>query len=624
MDQTVKSARASGSKLARAPELGIKGAVALSSKPSTAAPVAPPSAVAPAILPSERENALDHIVHTNIARLTGGFSPMALALATFDWGLHLAVSPGRQTNLVLSALAKQTALLSRAQFFARKSGDDVASKSRAQDRRFRAEEWGHWPFSAYADAFLAAERWWGEATSEINGPTRHHLKMVDFFVRQVLDTVAPSNFLPTNPVALKQTINEGGANLLRGALNYAQDLNRLLTGERSEEERAFKPGETVAITKGVVVKRTPLAEIIQYSPTTASVQAEPVVIVPAWIMKYYILDLRPEDSLIRYLVDSGFTVFCISWRNPTAEDRNIGFDDYRREGVMAAIDAALAITGASKAHLVGYCIGGTMAAITAASMARDKDDRLQTLSLFAGQTDFEHAGELRLFIDDSQLALLEDMMWQQGTLESSQMAGTFNLLHSNDLIWSRGIHQYLMGDKEQVDDLMAWDSDATRMPFRMHSQYLRELYLDNDLAEGRFRADGRLVALQDIRVPLFVIGTERDHVAPWRSVFKIHHLTDTEITFALVSGGHNRGIVAPPGQGQFVPHFRIATTAASDLRPDPETWAAAALPRDGSWWPAWSDWLAARSDGLVAPPPLGAQDKGLAPLCAAPGEYVRQ
>jgi poly[(R)-3-hydroxyalkanoate] polymerase subunit PhaC len=575
-------------------------------------------------LPAERENALDHIVHTNIARLTGGFSPMALGLATFDWGLHLAVSPGKQADLALSALAKQAALLPKAQFFVGKSGDDGAVQSRAQDRRFRAEEWGHWPFLAYGDAFLAAESWWDKATSEINGASRHHLEMVNFVARQALDTVAPSNFLPTNPVALKQTINEGGANLLRGALNYAGDLKRLLTGERSQAEKAFKPGETVAITKGVVVKRTPLAEVIQYSPTTAPVRAEPVVIVPAWIMKYYILDLRPEDSLILYLVDSGFTVFCISWRNPTSEDRNVGFDDYRREGVMPALDAALAITGASKAHLVGYCLGGTLAAITAASMARDKDDRLQTLSLFAGQTDFEEAGELRLFIDDSQLVLLEDMMWQQGTLESSQMAGTFSLLHSNDLIWSRVIHHYLMGEPERVDDLIAWDSDATRMPFRMHGQYLRELYLDNDLAEGRFKLDGRLVALQDIRVPLFVVGTERDHVAPWRSVFKIHYLTDTDVTFALVSGGHNRGIVAPPDHGKFVPHLRIATTAASDPRPDPDAWPAAASYRDGSWWPAWSDWLAARSSGIGAPPPLGDPERGLTPLCSAPGEYVRQ
>ena len=224
---------------------------------------------------------------------------------------------------------------------------------------------------------------------------------------------------------------------------------------------------------------------------------------------------------------------------------------------MPAIDAALAVTGASHAHLVGYCIGGTLAMITAACMARDHDERLRTLTLFAAQGDFKEAGEVRLFIDDSQLALLEDMMWEQGALESNQMAGTFSLLRSNDLIWSRAIHKYLMGEPEQVDDLMAWNSDATRMPYKMHSEYLRELFLDNDLAEGRFKLDGRLVALQDIRAPLFVVGTERDHVAPWRSVFKIHYLTDTDITCALVSGGHNRGIVAPPGQGKSVSTFGL-------------------------------------------------------------------
>ena len=444
---------------------------------------------------------------------------------------------------------------------------------------------------------------------------------MNFVGRQALDTMAPSNFLMTNPIALKETIREGGVNLVRGALNCATDFGRQLRGERSEAESAFKPGETVAVTKGVVVKRTSLAEIIQYSPTTASVRPEPVVITPAWIMKYYILDLRPENSLIRHLVDAGFTVFCISWRNPTSEDRNVGFDDYRREGVATAIAAALDITGASRVHLVGYCIGGTLAAITAAAMARDNDDRVRSLTLFAAQTDFEEAGELKLFIDDSQLALLEDVMWRQGTLESKQMAGTFDLMRSNDLIWSRMIEHYLMGEPERVDELGAWSSDATRMPYRMHSEYLRKLYLDNDLAEGHFRLEGRLIALQDIRAPVFVVGTERDNVAPWRSVFKIYFLTDTNVTFALVNGGHNRGIVAPPGDVER--HFRIATTSAKDPRPDPEAWAAAADTREGSWWPAWFEWLAGHSSRLVAPPELGAASAGLPPLGPAPGEYVK-
>ena len=572
----------------------------------------------------KEESALDHVAHAHLVALAGGFSPMALALAAYDWALHLSVSPGRQTDLALGALARLAALTREAESLAFASEEAGRVKpQRGQDRRFRAEEWNRWPFSLYADALLSAASWWDEATSHIHGASPHHLALINFVGRQALDAVAPSNYLLTNPVALKKTFETGGMNLVVGAFNYASDLIRVLRNERSEAQKAFKPGETVALTPGAVVKRTSLAEIIQYDPTTPSVRAEPVVIVPAWINKYYILDLRPENSLIRYLVDSGFTVFCISWRNPTAEDRDIGFSDYHTEGVMPAIDAALAITEAAKAHLVGYCIGGAMAAITAASMARNKDDRLQTLTLIAAQADYEEAGELRLFIDDSQLAMLDDRMWERGTLEGSQMSGSFNFMRSNDLIWSRVISHYLMGEPDRTDDLDAWSTDTTRMPYRMHSQYLRELYLNNDLAEGRFRLDGQLIALQDIRIPLFVIGTEQDHVAPWRSVFKIHFLTDTEITFALVSGGHNRGIVSPPVQGKFVPHFRLAKKAASDPRPDPETWAASASYHEGSWWPAWFEWLGARSGPKVPPPPLGAPEAGLAPLARAPGEYVR-
>jgi len=582
-------------------------------------PPVPARTLPPPLVPVEQENPLDRVVHASIAELAGGFSPMALALAASDWALHLMASPGRQAALALSALARQASLLEPTHESAR--AKPYQRQGRAEDRRFRTDEWRQWPFSFYADSFLAAEAWWDEATSNVHGASPHHLALMNFVGRQALDTMAPSNFLVTNPVVLRTTVREGGVNLARGAINLASDFGRELRGERSEAEQAFKPGETVAVTKGAVVKRTSLAEIIQYSPTTASVRSEPVVITPAWIMKYYILDLRPENSLIRQLVDAGFTVFCISWRNPTPEDRNVGFDDYRREGVAPAIAAALEITGASRLHLVGYCIGGTLAAITAAAMARDNDDRVKSLTLFAAQTDFEEAGELKLFIDDSQLALLEDVMWKQGTLESKQMAGTFDLMRSNDLIWSRMIEHYLMGEPERVDDLSAWSSDATRMPFRMHSEYLRKLYLDNDLAEGRFRLEGRLIALQDIRAPVFVVGTERDNVAPWRSVFKIHFLADTDVTFALVNGGHNRGIVAPPGEGER--YFRIATRSAKNRRLDPEAWAAAADAREGSWWPAWHQWLADHSSGLVAPPELGAASAGLPPLGPAPGDYVK-
>ncbi len=567
------------------------------------------------------EDPLDRMTHATIAEMAGGFSPMALGLAAFDWAAHLAVSPGKQTELWKSGLEKQAALFGSLGASLRGGVDPASiSPARSDDRRFRAEEWGKPPFSFYADACLAAERWWDEATSNIHGASPHHLALLNFAGRQALDMVAPSNFLFTNPVALNQTVREGGANLARGAANFAADLRRILRGERSAAEKAFEPGATVALTKGAVVKRTHLAEIIQYEPTTPKTRPEPVVIVPAWIMKYYILDLSPENSLIRHLVEQGYTVFCVSWRNPTAADRDIGFDDYRREGVMAALSAALAITGAAKAHLVGYCIGGTLTATAAAGMARENDDRLKSLTLLAAQTDFHEAGELRLFIDDSQLALLEDEMWAHGALQSRQMAGTFNLLRSNDLIWSRVIHHYLMGEPEKVDDLSAWSSDATRMPYRMHSEYLRNFYLNNELAEGHFIVDGRPVALPDIRVPMFVVGTERDNVAPWRSVFRIHNLGDTDITFALASGGHNRGVVAPPGSS--LARYRIATTAADAPRPDPDGWADSATPHEGSWWPAWFDWLGHHSGAPGAPPPLGRPEAGLPALGPAPGRYV--
>ena len=282
---------------------------------------------------------------------------MGVAEAAFDWALHLAASPGRQAALALSALSKQAALLqTSASLSSEGSGGDAPKRAAADDRRFAAEEWRQWPFSLYAEGFLAAQRWWDEATSQIHGATRHHLALLNFIARQALDTVAPSNFLFTDPVALKQTLTEGGANLMRGALHYSADLRRLLRNERSEPDKAFKPGETVALTKGAVVKRTDLAEIIQYSPTTELVRPEPVVIVPAWIMKYYILDLQPENSLIKHLVDSGFTVFCISWRNPTSliatsastsigakascRDQRGARDHRRRSGASSAIASA--------------------------------------------------------------------------------------------------------------------------------------------------------------------------------------------------------------------------------------------------------------------------------------------
>jgi len=310
----------------------------------------------------------------------------------------------------------------------------------------------------------------------------------------------------------------------------------------------------------------------------------------------------------------------ISWKNPGPDDRDLSMEDYRQLGVMAALEAVSAIVPGPKIHSVGYCIGGTLLSIAVAAMARDGDERLASVTLFAAQTDFTEAGELMLFVNESQVAFLEDMMWERGYLDARQMSGAFQLLRSNDLIWSRMVHDYLMGERSVPIDIMAWNADATRMPYKMHSEYLRSLFLDNDLAEGRFKVGGRRIAIHDIHVPIFAVGTEQDHVAPWRSVFKLHALANAETTFVLTNGGHNAGILSQPGHRHR--HFRMAVHRHDEQTVDPDSWLAANSPQEGSWWPAWSAWLVRRSGAAVAPPPLGCADSRFAPLDDAPGRYV--
>ncbi len=568
-------------------------------------------------------DALDHAAHAGLARLTGGLSPAALTAAYMDWAVHLAISPGKQVELAAKAARKWARL---AQFASRCAMDGRDCKPciepLPQDRRFARDEWQRWPFNIIHQAFLLQQQWWHNATTDIDGVTKQHEAVVEFVSRQILDMASPSNFIATNPVVQQRTLETGGQNLVHGLRNFVEDWERIVHSKPAAGTEAFQVGRDVAVTPGKVIYRNRLIELIQYAPTTEMVRPEPILIVPAWIMKYYILDLSPRNSLVRYLTDQGFAVFIISWKNPAAEDRDLGMDDYRRLGVMAALDAVNAVIPNRKVHAVGYCLGGTLLSIAAAAMARDGDKRLATMSLLAAQADFRKAGELTLFINESQIHFLDDLMRSQGYLDTRQMAGAFQLLRSNDLIWSRLVRHYLMGERTPLNDLMAWNADATRMPYRMHSEYLRRLFLNNDLAEGRFRVDGRPVAVSDIRVPIFAVGTERDHVAPWRSAFKIHLLADTDVTFLLTTGGHNAGIVADPDRPGG--SFQVLTKSATDRYLDPDTWAKVAPRSDGSWWPEWTRWLASYSGGPANPPAMGAPTRGYPVLCDAPGTYVLQ
>jgi polyhydroxyalkanoate synthase len=560
-------------------------------------------------VPRSTPEDFDRILHAWQSRFTGGRSPSTVPLAFMDWAAHAANAPFATAALGHSAIKQWQRLA-----VAIMSGTNAVAP-KPDDHRFSNPAWQRRPYSMLVQSVLLGEEWWDKAVHTPRGVSPPNTKMVAFTMRQFLDLVSPSNVPWLNPEVIDATRTSGGRNLVDGMRNLLRDSAAPQSGPAAT---GFKLGEDLAATPGKVVFRNALMELIQYSPVTEKTGAEPLLIVPAWIMKYYILDLSADNSMIGWLVAQGHTVFCISWRNPGADMRDTSLDDYRTQGVMAAIDVVQAICGKAKIHATGYCLGGTLLSIAAAAMARDNDDRLASLSLFAAQTDFTEAGELQLFITEDQLTFLNDIMQSQGYLDAAQMGGAFQMLQSNDLLWSHAIRNYLLGEQDAPFDLMAWNADGTRLPARMHIEYLRHMFLNNDLAEGRFVVSGRPLVLSDIKLPIFLVGTEHDHIAPWHSVFKLHFLTDGDLTFILTSGGHNAGIVSEPGHAHR--HFRISERKAGEHTRGPDEWQLLSPPLNGSWWVEWNAWLGRHSTKTVTPPPMGV--RGAPPLCDAPGTYV--
>ncbi len=588
------------------------------------------STAAPEFIPEERlpmprrtTHALDRGFKAHLARLTFSISPAALASDTFDWLAHLAISPGKQLELYEHAMARYLRFLAYLpQTFQPGGADPCFAPLSDADDRFDSEDWQKWPFNVIHQWFLLNQEFWHDATNDIEGLPPSKEKALSFVARQILDHVAPTNFILTNPDVLRATIEEGGTNLARGTMNALEDWERFVGGRLPVGAEDFEIGKDLAATQGKVVYRNHLIELIQYTPKTEQVRPEPILIMPAWIMKYYILDLSPHNSLVKYLVEQGFTVFMISWRNPTAEDRDLGMEDYIKSGFFDALRAVNTIVPDEKVHAMGYCLGGTLLTMAAAAMARDDDTRLKSLTLLAAQTDFTEAGEIMLFVSESQVSYLEGLMWDQGYLDSHQMTGAFQMLQSNDLIWSRYIREYLMGRRGKMIDLMAWNADATRMPYKMHSEYLRKLFLYNELAQGRFEVGGEPVSLTDIRVPIFCVSTTKDHVAPWRSVYKLHLLADTNVTFVLANRGHNGGIVSEPGHKGRAYQIRRKVEGTKYI--PPEEWRETTPVENGSWWPELVKWLDERSGDMREPPGMGAPASGYAPITEAPGAYIHQ
>jgi polyhydroxyalkanoate synthase subunit PhaC len=489
------------------------------------------------------------------------------------------------------------------------------------DRRFNDPAWEQSAvFDYIKQAYLMTSRWLNEivANAEVDEDNEHARK-VKFYTQQLIDALAPSNFVATNPDVMNIALRTGGKSLLDGLNNFISDLERgngNLKIKMSDLE-AFKLGENIATTPGKIVYQNQLMQLIQYNPSTEQVHQRPLLIVPPWINKYYILDLRPNNSFIKWAVDQGHTVFVISWVNPDATYADRSFENYMLEGPIEALTAIEQAVGEKEVNAIGYCIGGTLLAATLAYMAEKADNRIVSATYFTSLLDFTDPGDLKLFIDEAQISAIEEQMQQQGYLDGSEMARTFNMLRPNDLIWSFYVNNYLKGNQAAAFDLLYWNSDSTRMPAKMHSFYLRNMYLNNLLKQPNgITLDGIGIDLGKVKIPSYFISTQDDHIAPWKMTYEGTNLLSGNVRFVLGGSGHIAGIINPPDKNKYF-YF---TNPKSKTTKNPDTWLKSAKKNEGSWWPDWASWVKTYAGEPVAARIPGSG--GLAPIEDAPGSYV--
>jgi polyhydroxyalkanoate synthase len=540
---------------------------------------------------------------------------MGIAKAFMDLYARMAADPALVANMSMNLWLDQMRLWQTT--WMRMLGVEappVAEPAKG-DGRFKDEQWSqNFLFDYIKQSYLIAARHINQAVAQVEGLSPESEKKVAFFTRQYVDALAPSNFLATNPQVLRETLASGGQNLVRGLNNLLADLEKGGGQLRISmtDEKAFQLGRNVATSPGKVVHQTELMQLIQYQPATSQVYRRPLVIIPPWINKYYILDLRAKNSFIKWAVEQGHTVFVVSWVNPDARLAQKGFDDYMRDGALAAFDAIEKATGERELNVIGYCLGGTLLGATLGYMAAKNDGRAKSATFFVSLLDFSQPGELGVFIDEQQVANLEKKMNERGYLEGSEMAGTFNLLRANDLVWSFVVNNYLMGKDPFPFDLLYWNADSTRMPARMHSYYLRNMYIKNLMGvPGGLELDGVKLDLSKVKVPSYFISTVEDHIAPWKTTYKGAKYLGGSVRFVLGGSGHIAGIVNPPAAKKY--HYwtndKLPATA--------DEWHASAKQHDGSWWDDWQRWIDTLNGGDKVPARIPANA-----LEDAPGSYA--